>query len=113
MTRTTTRVDAISRGAGHGDRDFGLREWIGRLPSGRGGPPLVTFDTRVSSMRHLPGRVGGQGGSPAWLPHCRSFTELYVDDVDGPMLDGELDRAAAWGRDLAALVEAKGPPARR
>jgi hypothetical protein len=27
---------------------------------------------------------------------------FYVDDVDGPLLDGELDRAMAWGRQLAA-----------
>jgi hypothetical protein len=55
MTRTTTRDDALNRGADHGNRDFGLREWISRLPVRRGGPPLVTFDTRVASMRHLPG----------------------------------------------------------
>jgi hypothetical protein len=29
---------------------------------------------------------------------------FYVDDVDGPLLDGEVDRARAWGRQLAASM---------
>jgi hypothetical protein len=32
---------------------------------------------------------------------------FYVDDVDGPLLDGEVDRARAWGRQLAmSMAEA-------
>ena len=26
---------------------------------------------------------------------------FYVRDIDGPLLDGEIDRARAWGRQLA------------
>jgi Flavodoxin len=29
---------------------------------------------------------------------------FYVRDVDGPLLDGEIDRARAWGRQLAASI---------
>ena len=31
---------------------------------------------------------------------------FYVDDVAGPLLDGELDRARAWGEELAERNEA-------
>lgn len=105
MSRVSTRGDAIDRGATEGERGFGLREWIDGLPDGRYAEEIATFDTRVRTMRHLPGsaakgaaraahRHGYQSAAPA-----ESF---YVEDVEGPLLDGELERAEAWGRQLAA-----------
>lgn len=58
-------------------------------------------------MRHLPGsaakgaaraarRHGYEGAAPA-----ESF---YVDDVDGPLLGGELERAEVWGQQLGDSV---------
>jgi hypothetical protein len=29
---------------------------------------------------------------------------FYVHDLDGPLLDGEIDRARAWGRQLAVSI---------
>ena len=29
---------------------------------------------------------------------------FYVSDIDGPLLDGEIDRARVWGRQLAASI---------
>ena len=116
MTRTNTRADAIDRGADHGEGGFGLRDWIGLLPSGRGGPPLVTFDTRVASMRHLPGSAAKSAARAArrnGYSTAAAAESFYVHDVDGPLLDGKLDRATAWGRHLVAIVEASDPLARR
>ncbi|HEX5877775.1 MAG TPA: hypothetical protein VF468_05540 [Actinomycetota bacterium] len=116
LTRTHTRADAIDRGAEHGERHFGLREWIGLLPSGRGGPPLVTFDTRVASMRHLPGSAAKSAAKEArrhGYSTAAAPESFYVHDVDGPLLDSEPDRAAAWGRHLVAIVEASDLLARR
>jgi hypothetical protein len=31
---------------------------------------------------------------------------FFVEDTTGPLLDGELDRAEAWGRSLAATCSA-------
>ena len=39
---------------------------------------------------------GRHGYRPAAPPHC-----FYVADPSGPLLEGELDRARAWGRELA------------
>lgn len=113
MTRATTRADAIGRGAGHGQQGVGLREWIGQLPPVDGDPPLVTFDTRVASMRHLPGSAAKSAARAARRRGYRiaaAAQSFYVDDVDGPLLDGELDRAVDWGRDLAARLVGNGQP---
>ena len=104
MSRPSTRSDAVNRGAPEGRDGTGLREWLHALPA-RHGPMLATFDTRVAKMRHWPGsaaraaaKVGRHDGYELAAPPM----SFYVDDVDGPLLDGELDRAMAWGRQLAA-----------
>jgi Flavodoxin len=55
MSRTKTRADAIGQGAHEGEREFGLREWMAALPSGHHTEKMATFDTKIASMRHLPG----------------------------------------------------------
>lgn len=108
MTREATRADAIELGAEHGAREFGLREWIDRLPTRRGGPSLATFDTRTTGRRRRPGsaaraaeRAARRHGYDAAAP-AESF---FVADTDGPLVPGELERATDWGRDLIALVK--------
>lgn len=100
MTKLSTRQEAVALGASHGSTTYGLREWIEHLNEGRHSELVATFDTRVSKVRHLPGSaakkaakiVRGLGYSSA--AQAESF---YVEDVSGPLLDGELDRARAWG----------------
>ena len=55
MSRTKTRDDAIKQGAHEGEREFGLREWMAALPSGHHTEKMATFDTKIGTMRHLPG----------------------------------------------------------
>jgi hypothetical protein len=107
MSRMRTRADAISRGATQGSEGFGLREWLAALPSGRHHEKLATFDTRAEQVRRFPGsaargaaRVGKRHGFVA-AAESESF---YVLDVDGPLVDGELERATEWGRALAAAM---------
>ena len=103
MTRASTREDAVRQGATHDPGPVGLREWLAQLPEDGPHPVVATFDTRVDKVRHLPGsaahsaaRVARRHGYSA--AGVKSF---YVDDVDGPLLPGEEDRAATWGRELA------------
>ena len=106
MTRPRTRADARTRGATQGLRGPGLREWLGSLPKGRHRTRVATFDTRVGTVRHLPGSAARSAEKAAkrhgytTLPR-RSF---WVEASAGPLADGELDRAAAWGRTLASAV---------
>jgi hypothetical protein len=106
MTRPSTRADAVRQGATQGSADSGLREWLDALPSGHHEQRLATFDTRVDKVRHLPGsaakkaaKTGRRHGYKA-AAHAESF---YVHDTAGPLLDGELARATAWGRELATV----------
>jgi hypothetical protein len=107
MSRENTRADAITRGAQEGERRFGLREWVDQLPSGRHDERLATFDTKIARMRHLPGSAA-KGAAKVARRHgykpAAPAESFYVDDVDGPLMDGEKDRAIAWGRRLATSM---------
>jgi hypothetical protein len=107
LSRATTRADAVRQGATEPLSETGVREWLERLPSGPHSESVATFDTRVDKAKHLPGsaakkadrlaRAHGYGAAIA----RESF---YVSDVSGPLLPGEVDRARAWGCDLARRV---------
>ncbi len=86
----------------------GIREWLGevRLPRD---VKVVAFDTRSSApgpvvaMDHASSAVEKRllklGGKRLAKP--QGFT---VVDMKGPLADGELDRAQAWGVALAAKL---------
>lgn len=110
MSRTGTRTDAIAQGASHGKVDFGLREWINGIPGERHASSLVTFDTRVTKVRHLPGsaaRSAARAGRKHGFATYASPESFYVEDLSGPLHEGELERAIAWGRELGALVSVR------
>ena len=110
MSRATTRTDARNRGADEGSPQLGLREWLDKLPVGQHRQRIATFDTRVAKVRHLPGSAAKAAAKAARhhgferAEHVESF---YVDDMEGPLLDGELDRATAWAKQVAAGVVAR------
>ena len=109
MSRPGPRDDA-ARQAGHEPGGGpGIREWIAALPRAGGTDRTVrvaTFDTRVAKVRHLPGSAA-KGAAKALAAHGYARlgkpTSFYVSDTPGPLLDGEADRARAWGTDLARL----------
>ena len=108
MSRESTREDAATKGAGplvsQGD---GVREWLERVSFGAGGhPAAAAFDTKVTRPR-LPGsaakaierrlrKVGFSIVQPA--------TTFHVHGMEGPLEDGELEKARAYGARLAAAV---------
>jgi flavodoxin len=104
MSRESTRADAIRQGATQGSRVTGLREWLEQLPKGDTSLRMVAFDTRVGKVRHLPGSAAKTATRAARRHgyHVDRPLSFYVDDINGPLLDGELERAVAWGRRLAA-----------
>jgi hypothetical protein len=111
MSRPQTRAEAVVKGAPRDDDAGGIREWLTALPAARPGTQVATFDTRVEKVRHLPGsaarkaaRVAGKHGYGVASPP-ESF---YVLDTAGPLLDGELDRARAWGERLGRATGAGG-----
>jgi len=109
MTRAATRKAAGEQGA---PADLamgpGLREWIETLdvPAGAG-PGFATFDTRIKK-RGVPGSAAK--AAEKRLRHrglrvVTPATSFWVADTPGPLLDGERERARAWGAALAGRLQ--------
>ena len=111
MSRPSTRADAVSQGGRPGREEFGLREWLAALPARHSNTRLATFDTKIDKMRHFPGsaaksaaKAGRRHGFELAVPP-ESF---FVRDTAGPLVEGELDRARAWGLRLGDLMRPSG-----
>lgn len=105
MSRSTTRDDAVSQGA-TADPTVGLREWLDDLSEGHD-TPFAAFDTRVDMVRHLPGSAAKAAAKQARKLGYREITRpesFYVEDVPGPLIEGEEQRASVWGSQLAELL---------
>ncbi|MER7756777.1 flavodoxin domain-containing protein [Kitasatospora sp. NPDC097643] len=79
----------------------GLRHWFQDLPKTEPGTYAAAFDTRVASP-HAGGAAKGianrlSGHSYDLVVEPEGF---IVEDSDGPLRAGELDRARAWGAGL-------------
>jgi len=105
MSKPATRAEAHQRGATQGSDVIGIREWLDALPTGHHAQTVATFDTKSSRVKRLPGsaakraaKVAGRHGYPD-ADHAHSF---LVTGTEGPLVDGELERATQWGQQLAA-----------
>jgi hypothetical protein len=105
MSRASTRRDAHTQGAEPGHDGTGIREWLAGLPAPAAPPEVATFDTRVTQVRRLPGSAARAAGRLVGHHHLGKVVateSFFVEDSHGPLVDGELDRARAWGRQLAS-----------
>ncbi|MGZ4332881.1 MAG: flavodoxin family protein [Gaiellaceae bacterium] len=101
-----SREAALEQG-GDGEVGIGVKGWIDALPNGADGPRVAAFDTRAnkpvllvgSAARGIARRLRAHGYRLAAEPES-----FFVDGTPGPLEDGELERAAAWGRRLANEV---------
>jgi hypothetical protein len=104
LSRASTRADAVRQGSKAEHTDVGIREWLDFVTVDADHAPLVaTFDTRVSKVRWLPKAAGP---TAAHLARRRGLTPIskpagfLVEDIRGPLVDGETQRAVEWGRRL-------------
>lgn len=106
LSRASSRAQAIEQGAPLDHEERGMREWLAEAPE----PPpgahhAATFDTRVTKVRHLPGSAAVKATRILRRHHYlvedapRSF---YVEDLQGPLVAGEVDRVEEWGAELGA-----------
>lgn len=104
MTRPGTRRSAVEQGADAGHVERGIREWLDEVVAPEP-VDVATFDTRVAgSMQHLPGSAAKAAGKRVRRHHLGrlvSTESFYVDETEGPLTEGELGRARAWGALLA------------
>jgi Flavodoxin domain len=104
MSRSSTRHDAVKQGATVGDPERGIREWLADQTTTSDRLDIATFDTRVTSVRHLPGSAAKGAAKEVrrhHLGHLIGTESFYVSDTAGPLLEGEIERARAWGAELA------------
>ncbi|MDX6302551.1 MAG: hypothetical protein QOF53_3765 [Nocardioidaceae bacterium] len=111
LSRPSTRADALAKGATRGQRDLGVREWLTGLRGRSHSELMAAFDTRAERVRRLPGSAAHKA---AKLARHRGFElagveSFYVSDIAGPLLPGELERATAWGRELASSMSSRSP----
>ncbi len=104
-----TREEARRQGAIGVNLVRGVREWIDDIPVRLHHPRIVTFDTRVMRTRRLPGSAARAASrdlrAKGYSPLAAS-TSFFVDDVKGPIAEGELDRARAWGARVGSVLTA-------
>lgn len=81
-----------------------VKGWLDALePGSLSGMRAAAFDTRVKSFLHgdaakkIAHALEAAGAEQAADP-----TGFYVEDKEGPLVEGELDRAEKWGAQLAA-----------
>jgi hypothetical protein len=104
MTRPSTRRSAADQAGGSiTAAETGLREWLDALPPGTAG--AAAFDTRMVRPR----TPGASRGAAKRLRR-RGFRlvakpeTFRVTDSQGPLKDGEIERATAWGEALASQI---------
>jgi hypothetical protein len=114
---TTTRSRQMAAEAVHEDgrgrvepgatQEPGLRAWLRDLPH-RNAADAAAFDTRLDKSPWLTGvasrgiakRLRGRGDE------VLSTQSFLVEDSEVPLEDGELERARAWGAELARSLTA-------
>ena len=114
LSRRSTRADAVRQGAPAERERVGLREWLGAVRFDAARPPTISvFDTRIAKVRWLPKAAGPTAVRLAFKHGLRTVDSpvaFIVAGLQGPIVDGELERAAAWGRQLgtACVVRTAG-----
>lgn len=111
MTRPSTREGAVKQnGAPHAPAR-GIREWLDTVQHLAKPVPAVAFDTRVDSPR-LPGSAAKAARhelrSLGFAVYEKPKT-FRVHGYEGPLVDGELERAAAGARGLISSEGAATP----
>jgi len=109
MSRPDTRRTALTEAG----RDLesvrtGLREWLASLRFTLVGTAVATFDTRIHRP-HLPGSAARAAERHLRQRGFRVVTRaesFYVDGTEGPLLDGEAQRARRWAEQVALLCGA-------
>lgn len=90
----------------------GLRSWFKELPEAKG-RSAAAFDTRAEGPPILTGSAA-KGITKLLRRHHYDVigepASFVVEDSEGPLKEGELERARRWGADLADLMVARGQP---
>jgi len=114
MSREVTRKEAHPADPDGLAVHEGVREWLAALPA-VDGLPAAAFDTRVDKARLISGAASHGIGRALRARGYRLVAppeSFQVSGTEGPLLDGELARARAFGALLAERLSASSSLAR-
>ena len=89
----------------------GIRDWIDSVAPHRDELPCATFDTRFDRPTWLTGSAARRASGRM---HKRGFgrlspaTSFFVEHGQGPLVEGETDRAFEWGERMAVRLVMSG-----
>ncbi len=107
MTRPSTRAEAVRTHAAPHEPARGIREWLNDLERPARPIRAAAFDTRVDKPR-LPGSAAKAARHELWSLGFETSLKaktFRVHGYEGPLIDGELDHAAAWAGEIVASVD--------
>lgn len=114
LSRPQTRADAVAKGADASHAAIGIREWLASIHETFGSasmlPKVAVFDSRVQKARHWPGSAAKRTEKILTKEGFSVVdrTSFYVEDMVGPVVAGEQERARLWGSHLAELMHVSG-----
>ena|SRR5206468_1273397 len=106
LSSERSRKGAIEQRGDAGEPGMGARGWIDQLPPCFGAC-MAVFDTRAHKPELL---VGSAAHGMARRVQLRGYKlavepeSFFVEGTEGPLEEGELERAWEWGRALASEV---------
>jgi flavorubredoxin len=106
MSRPATRETAVSTKGAERAPVRGIREWIEAAGSTLRDIAVAVFDTRVETPR-MPGsaaKVARRALGAHGFNTTVDAESFRVHGYEGPLVDGELERATLWARELAATT---------
>lgn len=113
-----SRQDARSRAPDAMVSTRGVREWLGQVTPRGAATWAAVWDTRLARpgflqiVDHASSTIR-RGLQRARFRMLAEPAHFLVEDMDGPLADGELQRARAWGATLAERMSTRAAPTAR
>jgi hypothetical protein len=98
-----SRKAAVEQRGDGGKAGMGVRGWLEALPM-LGHPKVAVFDTRADKPELVVGSAAHKIARRLRRRGYRLVAEpksFFIEGPPGPLEEGELERAAEWGRELA------------
>ena len=106
MSRASTRQTAVEQHNAPFSPQRGIREWLDTLKPTEKRVKACAFDTRVNSPR-LPGSAARAAKQELHSLGCETLLKqktFRVHGYEGPLVDGELEKAAEWGSEISQAL---------
>lgn len=104
LSRPQTRQDAANRTAEHVETETGVREWLAALSPATPNAPAAAFGTHTDHSAWMTGSAAhGVGKRLRHLGYQLVVPpeDFAVEEILGPLSQGELARARSWAEHLA------------